>query len=115
VYLATPDGRVTRPVQTVMAGPARETAEGALKRFERVNLVVFPKKDLTTGVATIDSASPAARLLIDAVQTKFYFEWAGPMASAPPAAPTLEDRLRAVKLGFNECYRKLAEKAHMFD
>ncbi len=115
VYLATPEGRVVRPVQVVMAGPATETPQQALRRFERVNLVVFPKKDLATGVQTVDPQMPTARLIIEAVQTKFYFEWASPLASASPASPSMEDRLRAVKLGFNDCYQKLLKAAHVFD
>jgi len=115
VYLLTADGQAVRPVQTVMAGPVRETPQGAIRKFERVNLVVFPRKDVATGVPTVDSGSPAARLVIEAVQTKFYFEWASLRAPRRPAAPTMEDRLRAVKLGFNEFYRKLLEGAHIFD
>ena len=115
VYLATADGRTVRPIQMMMAGPLRETPQEALRRFERVNLVVFPRKDLASGLPTIDSAAPAARLVIEAMQTKYYFEWASALASAPPAPPTIEDRVRAVKLGFNECYRKLAEGVHVFD
>ena len=115
VYLLTADGRTVRPIQTLIAGPIRETPQGAIKKFERINLVVFPRKDLATGIPTVDSASPAARLAIEAVQTKFYFEWASSLAPTQPAAPTMEDRLRAVKLGFNEFYKKLLAGAHVFD
>jgi len=114
VYLLTADGRAVRPIQMAMAGPVRETPQGALKKFERVNLVVFPRRDVATGVPTVDSGSRAARLVIEAVQTKFYFEWASLRAPTRPAAPTMEDRLRAVKLGFNEFYRKLLAGAHIF-
>lgn len=115
VYLLRADGQVMRPVQTVMAGPVHETPQGAIKKFERVNLVVFPRKDVATGVPTVDSTEPAARLVIEAVQTKFYFEWASTLAPSHPAAPSIQDRMRAVKVGFNEFYRKLLAGAHIFD
>jgi hypothetical protein len=98
-----------------MAGPVRETPQGALKKFERATLVVFPRKDVASGAPTVNSRAPAARLVIEAVQTKFYFEWASTTAPSEPTGPTMEDRLRAVKLGFNEFYRKLLAGAHTFD
>jgi hypothetical protein len=115
VYLLTADGRTVRPIQMAMAGPVRETPQGALKKFERATLVVFPRKDVASGAPTVNSRAPAARLVIEAVQTKFYFEWASTTAPSEPTGPTMEDRLRAVKLGFNEFYRKLLAGAHTFD
>lgn len=115
VYLLTADGRIVRPVQTMMAGPVGESHEGAIKKFERVNLVVFPRKDLHSGVPTVTSNSPATRLVIEAVRSRFYFEWASSSSPAQPASLTIEDRLRAVKVGFNEFYRKVLSGAHVFD
>jgi len=115
VYLLTADGRTVRPVQTILAGPVEESYQGAIRKFERVNLVVFPRKDLATGMPAVDAMDPSVRLVIKAVRTTFYFEWASGLGTVPPAAPTVEDRLRAVKMGFNEVYRKILEGAHRFD
>lgn len=115
VYLLTAAGRAVRPVQTILAGPIEESQQGALKRFERVNLVIFPRKDLATGSPVVDPMDPGVRLVVEAVRTTFYFEWESGLNTVPPAGPTVQDRLRAVQMGFNEVYRKILEGAHVFD
>ena len=48
MYLESDTGRRIYPIQKVLGGAASEESVGALKRFSRLNLLVFPMMDVIT-------------------------------------------------------------------
>jgi hypothetical protein len=122
VYLLTPSGEKLMPIQTVVDSHASEEQAGALKRFGRTNLVVFPKRDLWLGEPVLGPDVPSVRLVLEGHDSVFYFEW----PAAPQQLTTSEQQLEVIKsaaqqaaeksrLGFRAMFRRLQDVAHVFD
>ncbi len=108
-YLTLPDGSRVWPVQRVLGASARENQEGALRRFGRTNVVVFPKTDVLSGTPTIPAGATGLRLTLDGFNSVFTFEWAAaPSLSSAPASP--ED---SGGLSWTALYGKLRELSRM--
>jgi hypothetical protein len=84
VYLTLPDGTMVYPAQRVMATSAAELQEGALRRYGRTNLIVFPKVDVLSGAPTVPGGTAGLRLTLDGFNSIFSFEWASGAPAAPP-------------------------------
>jgi hypothetical protein len=115
--LMTPDGRRLRPVQTVLDTQLVEEQVGALKRFRRTNLVIFPRHDLWVGTPTVDPSYPAVRLALEGHSSKFYFEWLqGPQEQEGGFQwPTKEQALFAARLGYTQLFERIRVLSHMLD
>ncbi len=88
VYLTLPDGTRVWPVQRVLGATARDQQEGALKRYGRTNIVVFPKTDVLSGTPTLPLGVTGLRLTLDGFNSIFHFEWAAaPSLSNQPVPP----------------------------
>jgi hypothetical protein len=75
VYLMTPDGRKISPAQIRVGEDLKETSQGALKRFERINTVLFSQKEVSLQVKMQAGMSQTLRLVLDGYNSTFYFEW----------------------------------------
>jgi len=81
VFLLDDSGIKFEPLQMII-GSIEEGNKDALKRFSRVNLVVFPKYDLLTGDLVIDSQARDISLVISGYKTTYFFSW-GNLSPAP--------------------------------
>jgi len=115
VYLVSPGGKKTFPIQTVVGSSATDEPAGALRKFARTNLIIFQKKDLWTDKAAIDMAAPSARLILEGYGAAFRFEWATATVPREPWIPNQEEYLKALKTGFKETYVRLGAFLHTFD
>jgi hypothetical protein len=113
VYLATPDGRKITPTQVVVGTPVRETPQGALRKFERTDLLVFQKKDLWMKKPAVSPEAPSARVVFEGYGSTYSFEWPTSTLPAQPWIPNQDEYLKAVKVGFQETYEKLKELGHI--
>jgi len=104
VYLTLPDGTRLWPVQRVLGTTARESMDGALRRFGRTNIVVFPKSDVLSGLPTIPGNATGLRLTLDGFSSVFSFEWAAAPSLASAPAPE-----QAGGMSWSNLYGKLRE------
>jgi hypothetical protein len=74
VFLVDEGGSKYAPLQVII-GSLERGAHGALKEFRRVNLVVFPRRDLFTGEPVVDSRTPRFSLVIRGYKTDCLFSW----------------------------------------
>lgn len=108
-YLTLPDGTQVFPAQRVMATTAAETQDGALHRYGRTNLIVFPKVDVLSGAPTIPGGTQGLRLTLDGFNSIFHFEWtAGPDSAAAPVLPE-----QSGGMTWSSLYTKLRELSRM--
>lgn len=118
LYLRTPDGTDTKPLQTVIDTTVETEEQGALKKFSRTNLLVFPKEDLWSAKPVISPDAPSVKLILKGFDSEFSFEWPGaaPAAgSGKPWYPTDEkEALLLLKTGFTELFNKLRKLATHF-
>lgn len=116
VYLEMPDGRTLAPIQKVIGSPLEEEQRGALKLFRRTNLLIFPRRDLWFGQVTLDPTFASVKLVVDAHNSRFVFEWPETAYADPTRVPPPEqDFMREVKLGFSELFNAVSRAAHVFD
>lgn len=116
LYLEFPDGRRVKPIQVLIDTHARESSQGTLKSFSRINLLVFPRRDLLLGESTLPAEAPSARLVIAGVGSRFHFDWPG--MGAPRTSswiPAAQEAAQAVQLGFRDLFGRLQRLAHIFD
>jgi len=115
-YLQTPDGARITPAQVIMGSALEEKPQGALKIFRRTNLVVFAKKDLNLMAPLIEGKTPSARLVLEGLNSTFYFEWVADVPADKTAQPLISrEDLQAAKMKYDEYYQKCGEFLHRFD
>ncbi len=114
-YLLMPDGKRVEPMQKIIGSPVEEEQNGALKRFRRTNLLLFPRRDLWFGGLTFDSKYPSVRLILDAHNSQFAFEWPEAAYANPQAVVSEHDVMREAKVGFTQLFQQVRQAAHVFD
>ncbi len=110
-YLELPSGETIPPIQQITGRQTEENA-GALKSFERINVLVFPGRDIWQGGATVGRNAPSARLILEGQATTFAFAWEN-LAATPNPDPIVD--LDAVKVGFTDLFQALRALSHVFD
>ena len=107
-YLLTADGRQYPPVQRMVGTELGEEQQGALKRYRRKNILLFPKEPITVATPLEGSRSLGVRLVLEGYGSRFYFEWPARVPGKIGPAPIGEQEW--VKKG-EEVYRKTKKKA----
>jgi len=114
VYLEMPNGERILPVQKLFQGSLDEEQEGALKRFGRTMVLIFPKRDLWLRRPTLEQGTPEVRLILDSHYAQFAFTWpAADSVEAPP--PTAEEKQAAVRVAFKDLYERVRRLAGMLE
>lgn len=116
VYLQSPDGQKISPVQRIIGADLDTESVGALKKYHRKNILLFPKQSFPVATPLEGAPAPGVRLVLEGYGSKFYFQWAA-QTPADIGAPPLKDQ-EWVKKG-EENYRKAHQKEravlHKFD
>lgn len=122
VYLETSDAINVYPLQHFLISTATEEAVGALKRFTRSNLFIFPLVDVITGEAVFPPGSDGVQLVIEGFSSRYAFSWMAqePIPTEPVVDTTPQDMgdviqwrpsesetVQVVKVGFVDLYTKL--------
>ena len=106
-YLGLGEGKHVAPSQMILASPVRESNEGALRRFERLIYIVFPKQAAQTQQPTLSPHAPSAPLFLDGFGTLYCFEWVSSTPAPPPQNPAIDASMRLLKKGYTEGYGAL--------
>ncbi len=114
LYLSTPDGKKIPPIQTVIGTELREEPRDALRLFGRTNYVIFPRRDLWLNQPTVEAGMPSVRLVIEAYDSHFYFEWPGAGPTAAKWQPGEHELVKILETGFRTCHSQIRELAGMF-
>lgn len=116
VYFEGGDGRRVEPVQVGTTGKLDESMQGAIRVFRRSCLIVFPREALTVTVPVPPGQLPTARLVLETLDTKFYFDWQ-PILNPEDIGTPLRDRawVQASKMGYNQFYTGLKGFLHNLD
>lgn len=121
VYLETPSGDRVYPLQRIMAPQADQTPAGALVRFGRTTILVFPKRDLLTPAVSPISGAPSSRLVLEGFHSTFYFEWQNAAGAAPVAPEDAGPNFRAaavrdaIRTGYTSLYTILSPLRNIVD
>ena len=115
VYLETPDGREIEPIQRVIGSPVEEEQRGSLKAFRRTNLLVFPRRDLWEGRLNLDRGYASVKLVLQAQDSRFAFEWPDVSYADPTTKPPGDGAIKQLKVGFSELFESVRRVAHVFD
>jgi hypothetical protein len=121
-YIETGEGLKIRPLQTLIGAQLEEEEMGVLRRYRRINVLVFPMRDALTGDPVINAADPHMRLVLEGHASTFTFNWEGEPIPEPLLTGTWE-RIQAeavrdariVKVGFMDLFAQLRRLAHEFD
>ncbi len=117
VYIETPNGGRVAPVQRVLGTALDESQAGAIKKFARTSLLVFPKIDVMSQQPAIDAGAAGIRLVLSGFDSTFFFEWPA-VAGEEESSRFREvqgEAVKALKTGFSEFYGRLKFLAHTFD
>lgn len=116
VVLLSPTGAKLRPVKKLIGEELEESAEGALRRFSRTNILVFDRGPLNATVSGNPQEPPEARLVLSGYGSTFYFAWhslvPAPAAEKHPEFRTNMRKARARLEGVPEGFMRLS---HRFD
>lgn len=115
VHLETPEGTKIRPIQTILGTHAGEEEHGALLKFARTNLLVFPKRDLLTDTLLIDHTMGGVRLVIEGFNSEYFFDFPSSAGTSAGSGNGERARLRAMKVGFKDLFTRLRAISHIFD
>lgn len=120
VYLETPSGERVYPVQRIMAPHADETNQGALIRFGRTTVLVFPKFDLVSGGVSPISGERSVKLVLDGFHSTFHFEWnnvSGGIVETSDISPawSAQSAREAVRTGYTSIYSLLSPLQRIVD
>lgn len=114
VYLELPDGQRVWPVQTLIGSPVHEEQVGTLRRFSRVNVLVFPRRTLG-GTPVVDASTGAVYLNLAGAAGSYRFEWAAlPPGELAEWTPNHDEFQRMVRLTFSELYEELRRLGQRF-
>ncbi|MFP6581832.1 MAG: hypothetical protein VCD00_04680 [Candidatus Hydrogenedentota bacterium] len=128
VFLQTSEGQNIFPIQQLVLSPADEEQIGALKQFNRTNLIIFPMVDIITGEHTFPSGSGSVRLMIEGFGSSYSFNWIA--QESIPSEPVVDTRpkdmadvirwrpnetetYQVLKVRFSEMYTKLRALTHL--
>lgn len=106
-YLLSADGTQVPPVQRIIGTDLREEQQGALKKYGRRNLLLFPRTPLTVATPVDGGQPPALRLVLEGYGAMFYFEFPAQVPGKIGPAPIGQQPW--VQKG-EEVYRKTREK-----
>lgn len=112
--LVLPDGTSHAPVQRVL-GRLLEADDGALKRFKRYNLLVFPRKDFLTGQPLIPSDVPSVALVLEGYNTRFEFEWENLAWTGDTGRMRALEAVDYARVGFQDLFLTVRRLSHVFD
>lgn len=115
-YLLTPEGKRLEPVQRMINSQLDEQPQGALKKYRRSIVLLFPKEPEPIATPLAGARPPGMRLMLEGYGSKFYFEWPAQIP-VEIGAPPLGER-EWVKKG-EKTYRGVRTKEraviHKFD
>jgi hypothetical protein len=116
VYLLTADGQQIPPVQTIIGSELRETQQGALKKYHRKNVLLFPKEPVAVPAPLQGGPAPALRLVLEAQGSMFYFEWPAllPGKIGPPKISE-QEWVKKGEAGYRAVHKKERAILHKFD
>lgn len=118
VALELPDGTKVAPSIVIEGRTVEESPEGALVRYARSNLLLFPKRDVFTQNILIDANTPGVKLVLEGFNTSFFFQWdATPQPEVAPESwvPGAMEKAQLAKVKFTEMFDAVRELAHNFD
>jgi len=115
-YLELPDGQRIDPAQKIMDSNLLETPVGALRRYQRKNILVFPATPITVATPVPGTPSPGVRLVLEGHGSKFYFEWPAALPSAIGALPiSKQEWVQDTKGAYHTVRQKQRAILHKFD
>ncbi|MDQ1256847.1 MAG: hypothetical protein QG656_1447 [Candidatus Hydrogenedentes bacterium] len=115
VYLETPDGKKVPPIQLSIGSHAAEEQRDALKLFGRTNLAIFARRDLWLNAPIAAEGLPSVRLVFEAQNSTFYFEWPASPPGQMAWVPAEAEKSEVLKTGFREFHQRVRTLAHIFD
>ncbi len=114
-YLLLPDGRKISPVQTIIGTPVREEQRGALKAFQRINILIFPRRDLWEGHLNLEPDFSSVKLVFEAYHSSFTAAWPEARFDEPTTVPSEQDFIRQTQIRFTQLFTAVRRVAHIFD
>ena len=106
--METPTGRRLSPLTSRNVGELGEEQIGALTKFSRTHLFVFPKIDVFLQQPTIEAHGGAARLVLEGYGSTSSFTWLGLSPDVPVQERITADKVRYyTALSYHTLYQSI--------
>lgn len=93
ILLKLPDGREIQPAQKTLASDLSEIPVGALRRYGRKLTLYFSESQFMVDNPAVNPDSPGVRLVVNGLESQFYFEWATTPNFLAVPAPRLDEKV----------------------
>lgn len=115
-YLQLPNGAQLTPVQIIVGSDLEQQAMGALRKYHRRNLLLFPKEPISVATPMAGTQAPGLRLVLEGNGCLFYFEWPAllPGMIGPPKF-TEREGVKKIEAGYEVGRKKERGILHKFD
>ncbi|MCF6284476.1 MAG: hypothetical protein L3K26_04740 [Candidatus Hydrogenedentes bacterium] len=117
IFLELPDGTQVLPAQKVLDSNLKEAQVGALRRFRRKITLFFPSRAIIVDNPAVTPTSRGVRLVLEAHETQFYFEWPARPDTRPTAKKPGPEKqaLKATKAAYREFSSRAKRLSHELD
>lgn len=116
ITLKLPDGRELQPAQKTLGADLEESPVGALRRYGRKLTLYFSDGQFMVENPAINPKAPGVRLVINGVESQFYFEWpATPDFLATPAPRLDQQAAEFTRKNFKKARAAVSRTSHNLD
>ena len=116
IYLELPDGAQFQPTQKTLDANLVEVPVGALRRYGRKLTLFFSDSQFMVENPAVNPKATGVRLVVNGVESKFYFEWPATPDFLNVSEPRLDQRAAAsAKKNFRTTREAISRTSHTLD
>lgn len=116
IYLELPGGAQIQPAQKTLASDLVEVPVGALRRYGRKLTLYFSDSQLMVENPAANPKAPGVRLVVNGVESKFFFEWPATPDFLNVSEPRLDQKAAATaKKNFRTTRGAISRTSHTLD
>lgn len=116
IYLELPDGTQIQPAQKTLASDLVEVPVGALRRYGRKLTLYFSDSQLMVENPAANPKAPGVRLVVNGVESKFFFEWPATPDFLNVTEPRLDQKVTTTaKKNFRTTREVISRTSHTLD
>lgn len=116
IYLELPGGVQVQPAQKTLDANLVEVPVGALRRYGRKLTLYFSDSQFMVENPAVNPKAPGVRLVVNGVESKFYFEWPATPDFLNVTEPRLDQKAAAVaRKNFRTTREAISRTSHTLD
>lgn len=116
IHLELSDGTQIQPAQKTLDANLVEVPVGALRRYGRKLTLYFPDRQLMVENPAVNPRATGIRLVVNGVESKFYFEWPATPDFMSPTEPRFDQKAAVVlQKNFRTTREAISRTSHTLD